>query len=126
MPSEDTEDTMGWETAQRIFRIGMILSFLVAALGILSEFLGWWNDTGEVLATVGSLSGLVLGTISVLANASQSQVAGVAESVEGVADGVERANETLEAIDDDLDKLDDIDAGLDRQTDLLTQIRGRL
>lgn len=110
---------MEWETAQRIFRIGMILSFLVAALGVLGELLGWWNDIGEVLATVGSLSGIVLGTVSILANASQSQVADVAE-------GVEQANETLEAIDDDLDKLGDIDAGLGRQTDLLTQIRDRL
>lgn len=148
MPWDDENGTMEWDTAQRIFRIGMILSFLVAALGIVGEvagraesvlraaeaaglgqMLGWWNDIGEVLATVGSIAGILLGTVSILANASQSQVAGVAEGVEDVAQGVEQANETLDEQNEKLaklDKLDAIDAGLDRQTDLLTQIRDRL
>lgn len=126
---------MDWDTAQRIFRIGMVISFLVAALGIVGELLGWWNDTGEVLATVGSLAGILLGTVSILANASQSQVAEVASGVQHATEALDETNgkldkleklDKLDTIEGKLHTLDDIDEDLGQQVDLLTQIRDRL
>lgn len=146
MASDDRTHPMEWDTAQRILRIGMVISFLVAALGIVGEILGWWNDIGELLTTTGTLGGLILGATSIIGNASRTQVHGVATEVHSVADGVERANETLgetnakleklDTIDAKLDKLDDLDqvqleldkqtGVLDRQVGLLTEIRDRL
>lgn len=115
MPSQDPTGTMEWDTAQRIFRVGMVISFLVAALGIVGELLGWWNDVGEVLTTVGTLTGVLLGTFSVFSSASEDQVSDVAA-------GVAQANRTLGRIDEDLDRLDTIDGKLDQ----LETIDGKL
>lgn len=108
MPWQDPTRIVDWDTAQRILRTGMVISFLVAALGVVGELLGWWNEIGELLMTTGTVGGLVLGATSIIGNASRTQV-------EAVAGGVAQANQQLgklDTIDDRLHTLDEIEAGL--------------
>lgn len=107
------------ETVERLLWIGSALGFAVAILGAVGEFLGWWNDLGELLITVGTLTGLLLAGFSATAGSSRSQVHDVAAAVHGVATGVGVANDRLVRMDarlysvdtklDKLGKLDDLD-----------------
>lgn len=49
------------ETATRVGWILTALLFLPGIVSLLGEGLGWWNDLGQVGATVGTLGSLVVG-----------------------------------------------------------------
>lgn len=108
----------------------------------LGQMLGWWNDVGQILITVGTIVGALAGTVELVSGASlarveavQADVGGVREAVSGVREevgGVRRdvgnVHEAVEANGDQLGKLeglDDIEHALNEQTSVLEQIRDR-
>lgn len=92
---------------------GLSLFFFgVAVLGAVGEYLGWWDVVGEVLMSVGTLAGVLIGVFSVLEGATRDQVARVHDAV------VDNGSQ--------LETLDEIQLELDRQTGVLAQIRDRL
>lgn len=105
--------------AQWIMFLLSLFFFGIAILGAVGEYLGWWDLIGEVAMTVGTLAGLLLGVASHITTSTETQV-------DQVQVAVETNGSKLDSIDGKLDKLDGIDAGIDRQTDLLAEIRDNL
>lgn len=102
--------------------------FLLAILGALGEYLGWWNLIGEVLVTVGTIGGLFLAGVDLLRGASEEQVDGI-ESQLGSMDGklgtVDGKLDRLETVDSKLDKLETMDGKLDVIQGALTDAEGQ-
>ena len=100
-----------------------IIGWLMVALGLIGERLGWWNDVGEAIVTVGAVGGLVGPVLALITDAGRRQLARVEEGVLA-GNALSRANgRQLEKLDK-LDKLDDLDLiqlQLDRQTGVLEQ-----
>lgn len=122
MPDRDTSFPMGFHPDPdhvMWYLIGLAaLGFAMAILGIVGEILGWWNDTGEILVTVGTLVGLLVSGGAFIYGAGRDQVTDVKQAV--LDNG-----RTLTSVDgklENLDKLDDLDvvqAKLDTQTGVL-------
>lgn len=122
-------------TDDQLIQISWILAaffFGMAILGAVGEVLGWWNGVGEVLMTVGSLSGLALTGASAYYAAGREQVSAVRETVEDnnelLGDNTELLednNEVLRESNDKLDQLNELEK-LDRQVELLQGIHDRL
>jgi hypothetical protein len=106
---------------ERLFLLGAVLGLLIAALGIVGEVLGWWNDIGEVLVTTGTLASVVLGLGFGLANASRRQVEGVREAVEGNGDKLDGVHEAIAGENGVVHELDVVQAELDAQTGVLQE-----
>lgn len=122
--AEDTGLPFGI-TEDQLIRISWILAaffFGMAILGAVGEVLGWWNDVGEVLVTVGSLAGLFVTVGVAYYSAGRDQVAAVRETVQDNNEILEDNNEVLSESNEKLDKLEH----LDRQVELLQGIRDRL
>lgn len=126
MPSRDEHDAMDLEVdpvlMERLFLLGALLFFAMAILGLVGEVLGWWNDTGELLVSIGTIGGLVLTTGFGFASAGRRQVS-------TVHDAVLDNGKTLVSVDGKLDKLDGLDrvqVQLDQQTGVLEDIRDLL
>lgn len=119
-PSEVVEfDT---STVQRIFLVLMVLFFGMAILGLIGEIRGWWNDVGEVMMTIGTVGGMLVGAATLSTGATQKQVRLVHSAV------VDNGSKL-----DNLDKLDVITAELngqtgvlDHQLQVLKEVRDRL
>lgn len=146
MPSDNPSNRMPWEpepeTVERYLLFLIVLGLVMVVVGVLGEVLGWWNDTGEVLATVGALVSLLVSAGFGVYTSSRRQVQGVRQAVleNGVQlgkldklDKLEVIERALVAEDRRTSKLDVVQVELDRQTDvldrqvgLLTQIRDRL
>lgn len=92
-------------TFQRLSLVVALLLFAMAILGIVGEILGWWNDVGEILTTVGTLGGLLVAWSALATGSTEEQVDRVHQAV--VDNGKK------------LDKLDGIQLELDRQTGVL-------
>lgn len=106
---------------ETMLRVSWIVAAAFAALAIVSllgEIFGWWNDLGEVGATVGSIVSVIVTVSAVYYNAGRNQV-------EKVHDAVVDNGQQLGQLDQ-LDTLDDIQFELDRQTGVLAEIRDRL
>lgn len=108
-----------WDTVQRILILVMILSFGVAILGAIGEYRGWWNDVGEVLMTFGTVTGALSGIVGLVTSAGQGTVLSVQGTVEDNNELLEDNNELLEDSTRKLETLDDIQLELDRQTGVL-------
>lgn len=98
------------ETAHRFLMGGSILMFLVAILGAVGEVLDWWDAFGEVLMTVGTLGGLVLGGVDFFRGASEGQV----QAVKGRLGSVDGKLDRLGTMDGKLDQLETMDSKLDQ------------
>lgn len=128
MPAEDPRTFMAleWRTVQRILILVMILSFGIAILGAVGEYRGWWNDVGEVLMTFGTVTGALSGIVGLVTSAGQGTVEDIQGTVEGNHEVLESNNDILqdnnELLEDStrkLETLDDIQLELDRQTGVL-------
>lgn len=114
-----------FEQWQRLGWTLTALFFLMAVLGLVGEILGWWNDTGEILITVGAIASIFLGVATLFGGAGRGQVAGVQAAVEVNGfklDSVDTKLDKLEKLDD----LDRIQFELDEQTGVLRDIRDLL
>lgn len=60
--AQDTSGPVGRETRILIDKIGIALSFLLMALAIVGEVLGWWNELGLLLGA----ASLLIGVLSLL------------------------------------------------------------
>lgn len=113
-------------TATRVGWILAALLFLLGAVSLEGDLLGWWNDFGEVGTLVGTLGGLLVAVATYQHGADRPQVKAVHGAVED--DG-----ETLSSLDDKadrqlekLDELDRIQFELGKQTGVLEDIRDLL
>lgn len=135
------------KTAERILFTGGAIGFLVAILGIVGELLGWWNDVGQLLTTLGSVAGLALTGSGIVLNADRGQAQAILDGqstthdqlasmdarLESVDGKLESMGGKLDSVDGKLDKLDELDViqaeldrqtgALDRQIEVLEQIR---
>lgn len=107
------------ETAHRILMTGSILMFLLALVGAVGEYLGWWDLLGEVFMTVGTVGGLILGGVDLLRGASEEQVDGVSAQLGSMDD-------KLGTVYGKLDKLDSMDGKLDSMDGKLGTMDGKL
>lgn len=116
------------ETATRLIWLMAALSFLLAIVSGIGEYLGWWDLVGELGMTIGGVAGVVLTAIGIASTASRRQVANVQGAV--VRNGrtlasmdakLEVVEDALVASDDEgrVSKLDVVEAELDRQTGVL-------
>ncbi len=169
MPPDDQRSPMPWyepemDTVLKITWGMAILGWSMALLGIvggiaglaepvsraaeaigLGQMLGWWNDVGEVIVTIGAIIGVLMTTGSLLLGSGRKQVDRMDRRLVSVHGAVLDNGRTLTSVDGKLDKLeqlekldqlDDLDvvqAGLDAQTGVLgvqlgvlEQIRDRL
>lgn len=95
-------------TFQRLSLVVALLLFAMAILGIVGEVLGWWNEVGEILTTVGTLGGLLVAWSALATGSTEEQVDRVHQAVVDNGAKLEK-----------LDKLDGIQLELDRQTGVL-------
>lgn len=109
-------------TVQRILLVLAVLFFSMAIVGIVGEVRGWWDDVGEVLAIVGTLGGLFVGTAALTTGASQAQVATVHEAVVDNGEKLEKLDQ-LDVIQNELDRQTGV---LDRQLAVLRDVRDEL
>jgi hypothetical protein len=131
---------MDADKALRLLWFLTALGFGMAILGAVGELLGWWNDVGQALMVLGTLVGVVMGAASVTAGSTNAQVRGVREGVDaarvrlGSMDGkLDAVHGKLDSMDGKLDKLDELDVieaelnaqtgALDRQIQVLEEIR---
>ncbi len=113
-PDMDTVIRIGWTVTA--------LAFLVTVVSIVGEVLGWWGFVGEVGATAGSTVTVLVGLATLLASAGRQQVAGVRQAVEANGDQLEKLDE-LDRVQAELDAQTGV---LDRQVEVLEQIRDRV
>lgn len=126
------------ETATRVGWILTALLFLLAVVSLAGEFLGWWNDLGEIGTIVGTLGSLLVGVATYQHGADRAQVGHVhravtsngetLSSLETKADDQLDELEKLERLEqlDELDKLEQLQHGQAEQTRVLEAIRDRL
>lgn len=139
MPSRERWHNVAFEpdpeTATRWIWLMAGLSFLLAIVSGIGEYLGWWDLVGELGMTIGGVAGVVLTAFGVLSTSSRQQVADVHATVRrngrtlsSMDRKLERLDELdrLEVIEDALieqdgraSKLDVVEAELDRQTGVL-------
>jgi hypothetical protein len=103
-------------------RVGWILAALLFGLGIVSlvgEFLGWWNDLGEIGTVVGTVGGLVVAVATYQHGADRAQVTAVRREVQGNGELLEALDRKADAQLDHLSELDRIQVELDEQTGVL-------
>lgn len=155
MPSDDQPSPVPWyepdmDTVLKITWGTAILGWLMVLIGIVGELLGWWNDLGEVIVTIGSILGILLTTGSLLLGAGRKQVGQMDGRLRAVHGAVTDNGRTMTSVDrrlisvdrrlisvdgklDKLESLDVVQAKLDAQTgvlgvqlSVLEQIRDRL
>lgn len=112
-------------TVQRSFLILAALFFAMAILGLVGEVLGWWNDAGEVMVTVGTLGGLILTAATYTTGTTEDKVARVHGAVVDNGRKLDKL-EKLDGLDRIQGELDRQTGVMDRQVQLLGQIRDRL
>jgi hypothetical protein len=129
-------------TEDQLIRLSWIMAaffFGMAILGVVGEVLGWWNDIGEILVTVGTLAGVAVTIGVAYYGAGRNQVNAVRQTVEDNNEVLQDNNELLQdnnqvlhdnneilkESNDKLDQLEKLDQ-LDRQVELLQGIRDRL
>lgn len=137
---------MKTEHALLISKTVFVIGVLMFLLGLVGELLGWWNDVGEILIQVGTGAGAFGGLATVVVGSSSGEVRAVHEAVEdngetlhSVDGKLDSADGKLDSVDgklDRLEKLDDLDViqteldtqtgALDRQIQVLGEIRDRL
>lgn len=156
MVTDAPSENVSLDRLYRLMILLSILGFSIAALGLVGELLGWWNDIGEWSMAVGTLLGVLTAVIAVMIGSTRGQARRIADAVldnngkldqaNGKLDQangkLDRTNEQLFHIDgkldqlDRLEKLDTLDViqvhldqqtgVMDRQVQLLTAIRDRL
>lgn len=121
MPSKNDSGVMQytWDFVHRVLIALMVLGFGMAILGAVGEVLGWWNDIGEVLMTVGTILGALTGVMALLGGASEATIQSLRNDVGDVHDAVIGNGEKLGT-------LDAIEVELDTQTSVLEDIRDSL
>lgn len=91
-----------WDYIYYAIWVGAALGFLMWGLGLLGEYLGWWNDVGEALMLVGRWAGFGLTAVAVLIGASRSQVERTKTTVEETKAAVQETkvavHETRDAV----------------------------
>lgn len=110
------------ETVIRIGWTVTILAFVVTVLSGVGEYLGWWNLVSEVGLTAGSVITVLVGLGTMLATAGRQQVSGVRRAVEDNGAKLDKLDD-LDRIQLELDKQT---GALDRQVQLLAEIRDGL
>ena len=112
---------------QKYCTIGSILSFGVAALAAVGEYLHWWGDFGPWLWSLATPAGLLLGIIAALVSATKGQAREIAVGVKGSNAKLDQANVKLDENNAMLRRfMEAVVTRLDRQTELLEEIRDRL
>lgn len=116
------------ETATRLIWLLAALSFLLAIVSGIGEWLGWWDLIGELGMTIGGVAGVVLTAIGIFSTSSRRQVADVhwavirngrtLSSMDGKLDVIEDAL-VEERGDGHVSRLDAVQIELDRQTGVL-------
>lgn len=84
------------DTYDRVFYILLAFTiggFLMAAIGILGEVLGWWNDTGTIVITGGTVIGGLAAMVT-LRGHSSSPAASAASATSPFASTASRAMAT--------------------------------
>lgn len=127
------------ERAILISKAVMWAGILLGIVAIAGEILGWWNETGEAMLTVATVLGAVGGLMALVVGSSSEEVRTVHHAVQEngeTLDSVDTKLDKLDTIDVKLDKLDELDViqaeldrqtgALDRQVEVLGQIRDRL
>lgn len=110
------------ETVTKLFWYLSGFFFLVAIVSAIGEVRGWWGFVGELGMTVGTLAGILFGSLSLLSGSSESQVSAVERAVLSNGATLTKVDERLVSMDWKLDKLDDLDKvqlELDVQTGVL-------
>lgn len=130
----------------RLYHLMITLSLIGLGMVILSlvgEHLGWWNDIGEILLSFGTLLSVLTALVALVMGATRGQVRQASDAILenntklGTIDRkLDTANSRLGTIDgklDKLEKLDDLDrvqveldtqtGVMDRQVQVLEQIR---
>lgn len=97
------------ETATRLIWLMAALSFLLAIVSGIGEYLGWWDLVGEIGMTIGGTAGLLLTGVGIFTAASRDQVRTVHEGVQTVHETVLENGEKLGSMDGKLDKLEKLD-----------------
>lgn len=149
MPSKNGSGTMQytWDFVHRVLIALMVIGFGMAALGLIGEILGWWNDVGQILMTVGTVVGAGAGLVELVGGASEATVEAVREDLGTVDEAVGEVHGAVgdvhEAVGDvegavgdvqaavggvgeKLGTLDAIEVELDTQTSVLEDIRDGL
>lgn len=127
------------ERAILISKAVMWTGILLGIVGIAGEILGWWNEVGETIITVATVLGAIGGISALVIGSSSEEVRTVHHAVQDngdTLDSVDAKLDKLDAMDAKLDKLDELDViqaeldrqtgALDRQVEVLGQIRDRL
>jgi hypothetical protein len=138
---------------ERLLWLLALVGLGLAVLGVVGERAGWWNDVGELLITFGTVASVATGVLALLINATKDQVRAVADGVAGNGRKLDRIHEShgqkldgireshgekldgireshgkkLDRIHDDLGSMnEDLNGHLERQHDVLVEIRDRL
>ncbi len=131
------------ERALLISKLVMWAGILLGILAIVGELLGWWNDVGELMLTAATVLGAIGGLTALIIGSSSDQVHTVHHAVQengatlrSVDGRLQSVDRKLGSVDGKLGKLDELDViqaeldqqtgAMDRQLEVLGQIRDRL
>lgn len=116
MPREPESDTMDLDTLERYLWWAAAIGWTITFGFILGELRGWWNDAGEIGATVGSILSGLLTVVAILLNATKGQVSAIRRGVTDngrrlglIHEGVRGVNEGLGGVNEGLG---DVNEGL--------------
>ncbi len=109
-PDPDTVIKIGWIVA--------LLAFLVAVVSAIGEVRGWWGLIGEIGMTVGGTVSVLVGLGTLWFSAGRDQVDAVDEQLDSMDHTLGGVDDKLDSMDGKLDKLDSMDGKLDKLDDL--------
>lgn len=114
------------DRAQRLFTLMAVLGFILLVVSVVGEYLGWWNELGEVGAVIGTVATGIGIALSVLLNATKRQVRRAAQGIEDNRLELREANRRLETLGGDTgranEKLDHANEKLDHANQKLDRI----
>jgi hypothetical protein len=82
---------MDLDRLQRLTAVGALIGLGMVVLGLVGEVLGWWNDVGEILISLGGFISVLLGLVTFLLGATKGQV-------RTIANGIVTSNATLDVL----------------------------
>lgn len=123
MPEEEASRAVDLDQLERYLWWAAGIGWALFLLIVAGEVRGWWNDAGEVAATIVSILAGLLTVVAVLVNATKSQVRPVRRGVTDNGRRLGMIHDSSRRIERGIGELHQENQ---RQTQILAEIRDRL
>ncbi len=129
MASKPPSHPVDLEQLERLLWILTALFFTGAAITLVGELVGWWQDAGEIALTILTVGGVFVGVAALGTGATRTQAHGLETqlgTIQGTLGGMDRTlggmDHKLGGMDHKLEKLDGIEAALVQEDGMLDRL----